>query len=189
MKNKKGKTKKIKVVAVSGGFDPVHIGHIRLFEEAKKLGDKLMVILNNDNWLKKKKGYVFMPERERKEVIEALRPVDMVFLTSHKKNPQDMSINAELKKLKPHIFANGGDRMQSNIPEVAVCDLIGCEMIFGVGKGGKIQSSSWLLKPHLKHFSIRDMSQFLQDKGTTTPGLRSRNGSFGGVSKVRRTRL
>ncbi len=147
MKTKK--SKKVKVVAVSGGFDPIHIGHVRLFEKARKLGDTLTVILNNDNWLKKKKGYVFMHEQERKELIEALRHVDRVMLTSHKKNPKDMSIRAELKKLKPDIFANGGDRIHSNIPEVAVCDSIGCEMIFSVG-GGKIQSSSWLLAKHNK---------------------------------------
>lgn len=148
MKNKK--TKKLKVVAVSGGFDPIHIGHIRLFEAAKKLGDTLTVILNNDNWLQKKKGYVFMPEQERKELIGALRSVDSVLLTSHKKNPNDMSVSAELKKLKPHIFANGGDRTHRNIPEVAACESIGCEMVFSVGKGGKIQSSSWLLAKHNK---------------------------------------
>ena len=65
--------KKPVVVAVSGGFDPIHIGHVRMFERAKALGDELVVILNNDNWLKKKKGFAFMPEKERKEVIEALR--------------------------------------------------------------------------------------------------------------------
>jgi len=134
------------VVAVSGGFDPVHIGHIILFREAKKLGDKLVVILNNDNWLKKKKGYVFMPQKERKEIIKAIRYVDKVILTGHQKNPKDMSVCKELKKLKPDIFANGGDRTRKNIPEVAVCRAIGCKMAFNVGYGGKIQSSSWLLQ-------------------------------------------
>ena len=76
-KVKKNDPKKV-VVAVSGGFDPIHIGHVRMFERAKTLGDELVVILNNDNWLKKKKGFSFMPEKERKEVIEALRVVDRV---------------------------------------------------------------------------------------------------------------
>jgi len=74
--NKEIKKRKKKVVAVSGGFDPLHIGHIRLFQEAKKLGDELVVILNNDHWLRKKKGSEFMIEEERKEIIEALACVE-----------------------------------------------------------------------------------------------------------------
>ena len=92
------KNKKPTVVAVSGGFDPLHIGHIRLLKVAKKFGDKLIVILNNDNWLRKKKGFVFMPQKERKELIEALTSVDKVILTSHPKNPTDMSVCKDLKK-------------------------------------------------------------------------------------------
>ena len=142
------KTRKRKpiVVAVSGGIDPIHVGHIRLFQSAKKLGDKLIVILNNDNWLHAKKGRVFMPQKERKEVIEALRSVDMVMITKHPKNPKDMSVCRELREIRPHIFANGGDRTVKNIPEVSTCRKIGCRMVFNVGKGGKVQSSSWLLK-------------------------------------------
>jgi len=140
------KSKKKIIVAVSGGFAPIHIGHIRLFQEAKKLGDKLIVILNNDNWLKAKKGHVFMPEGERKEIIEALACVDRVVLTEHPENPSDMSVCRELCALKPHIFANGGDRHRRNIPEVAACKSIGCKMVFNIGRGGKIQSSSWLLE-------------------------------------------
>jgi cytidyltransferase-like protein len=142
--SKKG-PKKI-VVAVSGGFDPIHIGHVRMFERAKEFGDELVVILNNDNWLNKKKGFAFMPEKERKEVIEALRVVDRVVLTGHKKNDKDTSVSRELRLVRPDVFANGGDRKFDNIPEVAVCDEIACAMVFNVGKGGKIQSSSWLLK-------------------------------------------
>ena len=141
MKSKKQKV----VVAVSGGFDPLHIGHTRMMREAKKLGDELVVILNNDNWLKKKKGFAFMPQRERKELIEAVKWVDRVVFTGHKANSSDMSVCAELKKIKPHIFANGGDRKLDNIPEVPVCREIGCRMVFNVGRGGKVQSSSWLL--------------------------------------------
>ncbi len=145
---KKITKKNKKVVAVSGGFDPLHIGHIRLFQEAKKLGDKLIVILNNDNWLKSKKGYFFMPENERKEIIESIDCVDEVIITEHKLNSKDRSVCSELKKIKPHIFANGGDRYKDNIPEVETCNEIGCEMVFNVGFGGKIQSSSWLLRGH-----------------------------------------
>lgn len=137
--------KKELIVAVSGGFDPVHIGHIRHFQAAKKLGDKLIVILNNDNWLRLKKGFVFMPESERKEMIEAFSCVDEVVLTSHKRNTKDISICEELKKIRPHIFAKGGDRTLENIPEPAVCKEIGCKIVFNVGKGGKVQSSSRLI--------------------------------------------
>jgi len=134
------------VVAVSGGFDPVHIGHVRMFNEAKKLGDKLIVILNNDNWLKKKKGYSFMPEKERKEVIENFRAVDQVVITGHKPNDSDVSVCTELRKIKPTIFANGGDRKADNIPEYRVCDELGIKMGFNIGRGGKVQSSSWLIE-------------------------------------------
>lgn len=142
------KKQKSIIVAVSGGFDPLHIGHIRLFQEAKKLGDKLVVILNNDNWLMAKKGYVFMPQKERKEILEALACVDQVIITAHPKNPTDLSVCKELAKLRPHVFANGGDRHKDNIPERATCEAIGCHMAFRIGRGGKIQSSSWLLEKH-----------------------------------------
>jgi len=141
----------MKIVAVSGGFDPLHIGHIRMFKEARALGDKLVVILNNDNWLKMKKGYSFMPEEERKEVIESLACVDEVYITKHSENSDDMSVCDALAEVKPHIFANGGDRKLDNIPEVAVCNEIGCEMIFNTGFGGKVQSSSWLLDKYFKN--------------------------------------
>lgn len=149
------KKKKI-IVTVSGGFDPLHAGHIRLFKAAKKLGDKLIVILNNDNWLKKKKGFVFFPQNERREILESLRWIDRVILTKHGPDPRNMSVNAELKKLRPDIFANGGDRTKKNIPEVAICKEMNCKMVFNVGKGGKIQSSSWLLENFLK---ARNISQ------------------------------
>src|SRR3989344_3029803 len=99
--------KKNKIVAVSGGFDPVHIGHVRMFREAKKLGDKLIVLLNNDNWLRLKKGYIFMPEKERKEIIEAFHAVDKVILSTHKKNTRDISIIEDIRSLRPHVFAKG----------------------------------------------------------------------------------
>ena len=148
MKNRK--SKKPIVVAVSGGFDSLHIGHVRLFEAAKKLGGKLIVILNNDNWLKKKKGFIFMPQKERKELIEAIKWVDKVVLTSHKPNPEDMSVCKELKQVKPDIFAQGGDRNTKNIPscEVGLQKKLGFKVVENVGRGGKIQSSSWLLAKH-----------------------------------------
>lgn len=138
------------VVTVSGGFDPLHIGHVRMFQEARKLGDRLVVILNNDNWLQKKKGRTFMSEQERKEILEALACVDEVVITDHRPNPDDISICAELEQLRPDIFANGGDRTKKNIPEVEVCENIECKMVFNIGPGGKVQSSSWLLAEHVK---------------------------------------
>ncbi|MCX6793202.1 MAG: adenylyltransferase/cytidyltransferase family protein [Candidatus Falkowbacteria bacterium] len=151
-KNKKLNKKSI-IVAVSGGFDPLHVGHVRMFQTAKSLGDYLVVILNNDNWLELKKGFAFMPDKERKELIENIKWVDKVVLSFHKKGTKDMSICNELKKIKPDIFANGGDRTHSNIPEVPVCEKLGTKMIFNIGKGGKIQSSSWLLSAHKKRQS------------------------------------
>jgi cytidyltransferase-like protein len=152
---------KSRIVAVSGGFDPIHIGHVRMFERAKALGDKLVVILNNDNWLRAKKQHIFMPEHERREVIAALRSVDEVVLTGHEPNladPASMSVRAELAAIKPDIFANGGDRNERNAADPAsslywdinTCKEFGIEMIFNIGDGGKIQSSSWLLADYLK---------------------------------------
>lgn len=144
-----GESKERIVVAVSGGFDPMHIGHVRLFQEARAMGDELVVILNNDNWLLKKKGYVFMPQEERKEILEALEAVDRVMITNHPSNPEDMSVCKELRELRPHIFANGGDRKEDNVPEVAVCSEMGCKMVFNVGLGGKVQSSSLLVAEYV----------------------------------------
>lgn len=151
-------------VAVSGGFDPIHVGHIRLLKEAKKLGDQLIVILNNDHWLTKKKGYVFIPETERKEILEALTCVDQVVLTNHPENPSDMSVCKELTLLKPNIFANGGDRNQDNIPEIQTCREINCGLVFNIGQGGKVQSSSWLLDKFL--------SEHHHDHNPTCPNVK-----------------
>jgi len=156
-KNKQKRRKKI-VVAVSGGFDPLHIGHVRLFKGAKKLGDELVVILNNDNWLKKKKGYVFMPQKERKEIIESLAGVDGVVFTKHPKHPKDMSVCQELSEIRPDVFANGGDRNEADAAnpksplywDINTCKKFGIKMAYNVGKGGKIQSSSWLLAEYKK---------------------------------------
>ena len=139
--------KKQVVVAVSGGFDPIHIGHIRMFQEAKALGDELVVILNNDNWLADKKGKPFMPGVERKEIIEAIKGVDRVVLTDHTPGDPDRSVCRALREIKPDIFANGGDRKPDGDPvlEVDVCKELGIQMMYNIGVGGKVQSSSWLI--------------------------------------------
>lgn len=152
MKKTPSKSKKI-VVAVSGGWDPIHIGHVRLFNEAKKLGDRLVVILNNDNWLLAKKGFTFMSEQDRKEILESLSAVDEVMLTSHAKDDPDRSVCRELLRLRPDIFANGGDRTPEDSrkktsplnPEIVLCKELGIKTVFGVGKGGKVRSSSDLV--------------------------------------------
>lgn len=161
MKSRPVQAKKKIVVAVSGGWDPLHIGHVRLFEAAKNLGDELVVILNNDHWLCAKKGYVFMPEKERAEVIKALRAVDRVALTSHRKNDSDRSVCRELRTLRPDIFANGGDRDRNDAArkdsslnlEQKLCRQLGITMVFNVGDGGKIQSSSWLLEKYSRRLN------------------------------------
>lgn len=148
MSKKIPRRKKRTRVVVSGGFDPIHIGHVRMFNEARKLGDELVVVINNDNWLKKKKGFAFMPELQRKEIIEGFRAVDKVVLSKHKKNPSDMSVTAELRTLKPDVFAQGGDRKPGQLPvpgsELEYCKKSKCKVVYNIGKGGKVQSSTWL---------------------------------------------
>ena len=136
---------KTRWVAVSGGFDPLHVGHVRMFAAARKLGDRLVVILNNDHWLRSKKGFAFMPQRERAEMIQMFPFVDKVVITNHVPGDADRSVVRALQQLKPDIFANGGDRKIGCIPEIMVCGKIGCKPVYNVGKGGKVQSSSWLL--------------------------------------------
>lgn len=146
MPNSRGKRteRTEKIIAVSGGFDPLHVGHIRMLKEAAQLG-RLVVILNNDNWLLAKKGFAFMPEEERKELIESLSFVYKVVLTEHAPHDPDRSVCRELQHIKPDIFANGGDRKTArDIPEAARCKKHGIKMIFNMGEGGKVQSSSWL---------------------------------------------
>lgn len=135
---------KEKIVCVSGGMTILHSGHIRLLKEAKKLGDKLLVILNNDNWVLKKYGKIVKDEATRKEILESISYVDKVILTNHKANDKDRSVCHELANNKIDIFANGGDRVKGNIPEYDVCERLGIEMKFNVG-GGKIDSSSSIL--------------------------------------------
>ena len=145
--------KKIVTVAVSGGFDPVHIGHIHLFQEARALGDKLIVILNDDEWLMRKKGYVFMPQNERKELLENIRWVDEVVI----REPRETScgVSHMLKNLGVDIFVNGGAEKnggQGNF-EADVCKELNIKMVFGVGGADKPQSSSWLVKNLAKQVS------------------------------------
>ncbi len=137
--------KKPITVAVSGGFDPIHIGHVHLFRDARALGDRLIVILNDDEWLMRKKGYVFMPQAERQELLTHIRWVDEVVLREPR---ETYDVCHMLEKLEIHIFANGGaDRSnEQEVPEAATCKACGIKMVFNVGDTGKPQSSSWLVK-------------------------------------------
>jgi cytidyltransferase-like protein len=130
----------MKRVAVSGGFDPVHVGHVRMIQEASKYGH-VIVIANSDVWLKRKKGYVFMPFEERAEILMSIKGVSDVCEALD----DDDTVCMSLKKLVPDCFANGGDRKPSNTPEMDVCDRLGIEMLWNIG-GEKIQSSSDLVK-------------------------------------------
>lgn len=132
---------KKKIVAVSGYFNPIHIGHLKMFEEAKKFGDYLVVIVNNDHQVGLKGSVPFLSEADRVEIVKAVRWVDEAFLSIDK----DKSVCESLRAIKPDIFANGGDRDRGNIPEDIVCEELGIEMIDGVG-GEKLRSSSVLLK-------------------------------------------
>lgn len=138
----------MKVVVVSGGFDPIHSGHIAYLSEAKKIGDKLIVALNSDEWLSAKKGKNFMPFDERKIIIENLTMVDEVIgFKDDDKGSCISALERILKKFKNDeiIFCNGGDRNKDNIPEM---ELNGIKFLFGVGGDSKINSSSNILKDY-----------------------------------------
>ena len=130
------------IVVVSGYFDPIHKGHIEYLKLAKELGDKLIVVLNNDKQAELKKGKFFMPLEDKKMILEAIKFVDEVFVSID----EDRSVCKSLEAIKPNIFANGGDRKEEEIPEAKVCRELGIEIVDGLGK--KIQSSSELIKKY-----------------------------------------
>ena len=125
-------------VAVSGYFDPIHVGHLEYLRMAKELGDSLVVIVNNNYQCKLKKGKHFMDENDRVEIVKALKFVDEVFLSVD----NDRTVCKSLAEIKPDIFANGGDRATSEVPETPVCKKFNIKMVDGLGD--KIRSSSSL---------------------------------------------
>ena len=134
----------MKVVLVTGGFDPLHSGHIEYFKAARSLGDKLVVGINTDSWLTRKKGRPFMPISERTSIIQNLSMVDHCVLFDDDDNTSIEAIK-NIKMMYPDahiIFANGGDRTKDNIPEMVFEDV---EFVFGVGGNNKANSSSWIL--------------------------------------------
>jgi cytidyltransferase-like protein len=136
----------MKIIIVSGGFDPLHSGHIAYFKSAKELGDKLIVALNSDEWIVNKKGKFFMPFLERKAIVENLSCVDMVIDFEDDELGSAKNALIKVKEMYPDdeiIFANGGDRNKENIPEMSVNNV---EFEFSVGGDDKKNSSSWILK-------------------------------------------
>ena len=137
-----------KIVLVTGGFDPLHSGHISYFKSARQLGDELYVGINSDQWLSRKKGQAFLPFKERKAIIENLSMVDGIVGFD---DSDDTACGAIFKLMstvgngQQIIFANGGDRTNTNTPEKKMCEKLGIKMLWNVG-GGKIQSSSDLVE-------------------------------------------
>lgn len=131
-------------IAISGGFDMCHIGHIRMIDDAAGFG-KVVVLLNSDGWLIRKKGYFTMPFEERKEIVQSIRNVHIVLPAFD----NDGTVCESLTNLKDviHFFGNGGDRTpaSSRIEEIALCEKLGVPIIYGLG-GGKVQSSSAIMR-------------------------------------------
>ena len=126
----------MKKIAISGYFDPIHVGHIEYINNAKKLGDWLVVIVNNNNQCALKKGKYFMDEKDRVLIVKNIKAVDEVFLSID----EDKTVFKSLKKVNPDVFANGGDRKNYEIPESKVCKENNIQIIDGLGD--KIRSSS-----------------------------------------------
>ena len=134
-----------KTIVISGGMDPVHIGHIKMIKAAAELG-RVIVVLNSDEWLVRKKGYAFMSFEERKYLLENIKGVSEVSDV----DDADGTVCEALQRLKPDMFGNGGDRTSDNTPEKEVCLDIGIQMVWNLG-GEKIQSSSDLVRDFVKN--------------------------------------
>lgn len=150
-----------KIVLVTGGFDPLHSGHIAYFESARKLGDKLVVGINSDDWLSRKKGRAFMPSTERISIIEKLSMVSHCVIFDDTDGSAKEAIK-NVRKMYPAstiIFANGGDRTSTNIPEMDIID-DNLEFAFGVGGENKKNSSSWILEEWKSPKTVRSWGYY-----------------------------
>lgn len=127
------------IVCISGGFDPIHAGHVDLIRGAHAYGE-VIVILNSDEWLTRKKRFAFMPFWQRRIVLEGMRFVSAVTFV----DDSDETVCEALRRIKPDYFANGGDRTDENTPELELCGELGITPLFGIG-GHKIASSSELV--------------------------------------------
>lgn len=146
----------MKIVVVSGGFDPIHSGHIQYLQSASSYGHKLIVALNSDEWLQNKKQTFFMPFQERKNIIENLVMVDAVIDFKDDRFGSCKDAIEKIKALYPNdqiIFCNGGDRNKNNIPEMSID---GVEFLFGVGGENKKNSSSTILKDYIERSKLNN---------------------------------
>ena len=138
-----------KIVLITGGFDPLHSGHIAYIKSARELGDSLIIGVNSDKWLRRKKGQEFMPWEERATIIAALHDVDRVINFDDSDGSAKDAIR-KVREIHPTaqiIFANGGDRTKENIPEMdLLSEMLHLEFVFGVGGENKMNSSSWILQ-------------------------------------------
>lgn len=137
----------MKTVMVSGGFDPIHGGHIQMIREAAQYG-KVIVVANSDEWLMRKKGYIFMSFEERAKILKEIKGVIVVSAV----DDNDGTVCNAIRMLRPDYFANGGDRGKSNTPEQSVCEELGVEMLWGIGGDYKFNSSSDLAKNLIKNY-------------------------------------
>ncbi len=138
----------MKKIMVSGGFDPVHVGHIRMIQDAARWGT-VIVAINSDEWLMRKKGYVFMPWKQRAEIIGNIKGVSIVTTV----DDTDGTVCDAIQRHQPHAFANGGDRKKNNTPEMNLCNELGVQLLWNVGGGDKPQSSSWLVNKAMEQLN------------------------------------
>jgi len=139
--------KKYDIIILSGGFDPIHKGHIRLFKAAKNMAYKVIVGINSDKWLVRKKGKVFMNYAERAEILKSIKYIDEV-MAFNDDDETAMDLLIRIQNLYPECslaFGNGGDRNETNVPEKGYCDAYKIDLVYNVG-GGKVQSSSELIE-------------------------------------------
>jgi len=136
-----------KTVLVSGGFDPIHAGHVQMIREAAEHGD-VIVVANSDDWLMRKKGYVFMSFDERRAILKEIKGVIIVAAV----DDSDGTVCDALHKIRPDYFANGGDRGKENTPEQDVCEELEIEMLWGIGGDYKLNSSSDLAKNLINNY-------------------------------------